>query len=322
MTTPKLATMLLLVLSGILLAAVNAVADEPTYAERLGWPTGSRVVIFHVDDAGMSHDSNLGAIEAMEKGVATSTSIMFPCSWVSEMAHYIKQHPTTDAGLHTTLTSEWKNYRWGPLAGKRAVPSLVDKEGCLWSNMLPGKLPKADEVDIELRAQLDRCRTMGIVPTHLDSHMGAVFASPQFFRRYVQLGIENGIPVMVPGGHLQYSARSQSPLGPMIRQAAKQLWDAGLPVLDDLHTGAGVKKPAEKKAQIIEFLHKLQPGVTQFIVHCTRTSETFKDISASGATRLAELNAMTDPDVRKAVEDEKIILTTWRELKQRRDKVK
>ena len=138
----------------MLLAAASAVADEPTYAERLGWPTGSRVVIFHVDDAGMSHDSNMGAIEAIEKGVATSVSIMFPCSWVSEMAHYIKEHPTMDAGIHTTLTSEWKNYRWGPLAGKRLVPSMVDKEGCLWSGLTSKNMPKANEVDIELRGRI------------------------------------------------------------------------------------------------------------------------------------------------------------------------
>jgi chitin disaccharide deacetylase len=322
MTTAKLTTMLLCVLNGVLLAVCNATAAEPTYAERLGWPAGSKVVIFHVDDAAMSHDSDMGAIEAIEKGVATSTSIMFPCPWVSEMAHYIKQHPDFDAGLHTTLTSEWHNYRWGPVAGKKQVPSMVDKEGCLWPELSGRKLPKANEVDIELRAQLDRCRTMGIVPTHLDSHMGGVFESPAFMLKYMQLGIENHIPVMLPGGHMHYIAKGQPMMVVPARVAGKQLWDAGLPVLDDLHTGGGAKSPSEKKAQIIEFLRTLKPGLTQFIVHCTRPSDIFKDISGSGPMRLAELEAMCDPDVKKVVEEEKIILTTWRELKQRRDKVK
>ena len=109
------------VFMAMMLASASAFS-EPTYAEKLGWPAGSRVVIFHVDDAGMSHDSNMGAFEAIEKGVATSTSVMYPCPWVPEFAHYWKNHPDLDAGIHTTLTSEWGEYRWGPLVGKKAAP--------------------------------------------------------------------------------------------------------------------------------------------------------------------------------------------------------
>src|SRR5436309_2030155 len=93
-------------------------SQDSTYAERLGYPKGARVVILHVDDVGMSFDSNEGAIEAMEKGVANSCSIMMPCPWVPQFAHYMKQHPGIDAGLHLTLTSEWSEYRWGPVSGK------------------------------------------------------------------------------------------------------------------------------------------------------------------------------------------------------------
>ena len=116
-------------------ATLSEAAPVPTYAERLGWPRGARVVIFHVDDAGMSPDSNQGTKEALEKGIATSTSIMFPCPWVGPCAEYLRQHPETDAGIHLTLTSEWRSYRWGPVAGKRAVPGLVDTEGCLWPSV-------------------------------------------------------------------------------------------------------------------------------------------------------------------------------------------
>jgi predicted glycoside hydrolase/deacetylase ChbG (UPF0249 family) len=322
MLTSKLTTMCLLVLSGSMLTALKTVAAEPTYAERLGWPPGSRVVIFHVDDVGMSHDSNVGAIKAVTDGVATSMSIMFPCPWVSEIGKYVKEHPTVDAGIHVTLTSEWPRYRWGPLAGKKTVPSLIDPEGCLWPDVASMTTAKPEEVEAEIRAQLDRCRTMGIEPTHLDSHMGSVFANPLFTQKYMQIGIEAKIPVMLPGGHMQHIAKSMPSMVTAARQAAKLLWDAGLPVLDDLHMGGGANKPEEKKALIINFLRTLKPGVTQFIVHCTQPGDTFQYISSSGPMRLAELEAMIAPDVKKVIEDEKIILTTWRELKQRRDKVK
>jgi chitin disaccharide deacetylase len=57
------------------------------------------------------------------------------------------------------------------------------------------------------------------------------------------------------------------------------------------------------------------------IMHCTAPTEIFKHISHSGRTRKADMLAMTDPAFKKFLQDEKIILTTWREIKQRRDRV-
>lgn len=121
----------LLLLGFITTIITFAQNTDTTYAERLGFPKGAKVVILHVDDAGMSWDSNEGAINALTKGVANSVSVMMPCPWVPAFVHFLNEHPQTDAGLHLTLTSEWKEYRWGPLAGKIAVPGLTDKEGDL-----------------------------------------------------------------------------------------------------------------------------------------------------------------------------------------------
>jgi len=326
-TTCQRLVSVLTVLLAIVALAANAVGDEKTYAERLGWPAGAKVVIFHIDDAGMSHDSNAGVVEALERGVATSTSIMFPCPWATEIVRYVKEHPTVDAGVHVTLTSEWKNYRWGPVAGAKLVPGLTDAEGCLWSNVLQAATSaKVDEEESEIRAQVARCQKMGITPTHLDSHMGTVFATPALLERYIKIGVDTGIPVMLPAGHMQFIAGKTSlvpfPLQQLARHYGEKVWAAGLPVLDDLHTGGGVRKPEEKKQQILDFLRTMKPGLTQFIVHCTRPGDTFKFISSSGPMRQAELEAMLAPEVKQAIQEQKILLTTWRELKQRRDAVK
>src|SRR5687768_6425988 len=106
-----------------------------TYAEKLGWKKGEKVIIFHVDDAGMSFDSNKGTIEALEKGVATSVSLMMPCPWIPGMVKYLKAHSSIDAGLHLTLTSEWDDYRWSPLTGIIASPGLVDEEGAMHASV-------------------------------------------------------------------------------------------------------------------------------------------------------------------------------------------
>lgn len=322
----------LLLLSATLHAQTQT---EPTYAEKLGWPKGSRVVILHIDDAGMSYDSNLGTIQALEKGVATSVSVMMPCPWVPGFVRYLKEHPGVDAGLHLTLTAEWKDYRWGPLTGT-ASKGLVDPEGALWRDVA-GVVQHAtpDEVEAEIRAQLARAQRMGFAPTHLDSHMGTLFAHPAFLERYLKLGIETGIPVMFPGGHNTLIAQQMGSAQEQLQQArlvGKRLWDAGLPVLDDLHNDTyGWNPPAGtaytpgkgksfKTERYITALKTLQPGVTMIIMHCTAPTEVFKHISDSGASREGDLLAMLDPALRQAIRDEKIILTTWRELKERRVK--
>ncbi len=329
---------ILSLLSIIGVLATQAQSTDSTYAEKLGYPKGARVVILHVDDAGMSYDSNEGVITSTSKGVANSTSVMMPCPWVPGMVHYIKQHPQLDAGLHLTLTSEWKDYRWGPLAGKDAVPGLVDAEGDMWPSVQDViKHATPDEVEKEILAQLARARSMGFTPTHLDSHMGTLFGSPAFLQRYMKVGIENHIPVMLPGGRdivIKSEMGAALPLIKQMQDAGKILWNGGLPVLDDLnnetyewHIPDSVKNDDAKlqrykTAKYIATLKQLQPGVTMVIMHCTTTTEVFPFISDSGPIRRGDLLTMINPAFKKALEDEHIILTTWRELMERRGKVR
>ncbi len=309
-----------------------------TYAEKLGYPKGAKVIIMHVDDVGMSYDSNMGAIKATEEGVATSMSVMMPCGWVSGFVHHLKKHPKIDAGLHLTLTSEWRDYRWGPLAGKPAVAGLVDQEGAMWRNVMDVvKHASADEVEKEIRSQLERARSMGFEPTHFDSHMGTLFATQGFLERYLKVGMEQKIPVMFPGGHNTMILKETNATGLTLEKTTtigKMLWDAGLPVLDDLHNVSyGFKYPKNKvltdselqqvsTQQYIESFKQLQAGVTMVIMHCTATTEVFKHISDSGMTRRGDLLAMLSPELKKYIQDNSIILTTWRELKEWRDRVK
>jgi predicted glycoside hydrolase/deacetylase ChbG (UPF0249 family) len=321
----KTTTYLLLTLTGLLVLSAHSHA-EPTYAERLGWPEGSKVVIFHSDDAGMCHSANVGTLESMKEGVVTSTSTMMPCGWVPEWARILKENPDLDNGLHLTFTSEWEKYRWGPLAGRDVVPGLIDEEGCMWGDVEEVVAnATAAEIEKEMLAQIDRAEKMGMPITHIDSHMGTLFASQEFFMTYIKVAVQKQIPMLIAGGHLTHILESEA-------EAAEQLlgfgipeavWNAGLPVIDDIHTsGYDWDDPKQKKEGVIKFLRELKPGITEFIVHCTRPNDEFEFISSSGPTRLADLEVMTDPDVKKVIEEEGIVLTTWRELKERRDAVK
>jgi len=326
--------------------------QDKTYAEKLGWPRNAKVVIMHVDDAGMSYASNQGAIQSIEKGIATSCSIMMPTPWAASFAKYVVEHPSIDAGLHLTLTSEWDNYRWGPLCGKKAVPGLTDMEGALWQSVEEVVAHASpEEIDAEIRAQLDRALALGLKPTHLDSHMGTLFASEDYLKKYIQLGIEKKIPVMFPGGNNKMLA---APIIEKLKAAGKwkegmvlpkpfdqkkaaevgkMIWNAGLPVLDDLCTNSGDWRPENavdgsvewgkyKTQHFIQLFRDMQPGLIMVIVHSTDITDSFSHISASGGSRNADMMSMMDPDLKAFVQKEGIILTTWKEVMERRQKIK
>jgi hypothetical protein len=302
---------------------ITSIAD-PTYGERLGWGPDDRILIFHNDDAGMSHESNLGTIEGFEKGLLTSCSTMMPCSWVPEWAAYLREHPEIDNGLHLTMNSEWNHYRWGPVAGRDAVPGMVDSEGYLHRDVRQTiASASADEVEREIRAQIALAEKLGMPITHLDSHMGTLFYSPPFFERYVKIGIEKQIPIMIMSPQNLEGASREVARTTNLEQVVEDVWNSGLPVLDHLMTStADTSDPDVMITALIENLRNLKPGITQIILHGTRPGANFRAISSSGGKREAELEMVLSDRVRKVIEEEGIILTTYKELMARRQKIK
>jgi chitin disaccharide deacetylase len=345
--------LLFLITSGFLWSGSNSAFGQ-SYAEKLGYPKGKKVVIFHVDDSGMSYESNQGTIQSLEYGIATSCSIMMPCPWAANFIKDAKAHPEWDLGLHLVLTSEWNTYRWEPLAGKQLVPGLHDPDGAFWHTVEQVVLHATpEEVYIELKAQIDRALGMGLKPTHLDSHMGTLFAHDKFLEKYIQVGLEYGIPVMFPGG--SNVLLEESLTAPIIKKLqaegkftegmslpkpeillksqsiGEQIWKNGLPVLDDLHSVSGDWKPAQqhtleelgqfKVDQFKRILMKMEPGLAMIIIHSIEYSDFFKRFSGSGDSRYGDLLAMTDPELKSFIEQEGIILTTWKEVMERRKRL-
>jgi predicted glycoside hydrolase/deacetylase ChbG (UPF0249 family) len=140
-----------------------------------------KYLIVRLDDLGMCHAANMGGEMLFETGLHFSTSVMWACPWQKETVEILKKYPDISVGVHLTLNSEWKNYKWGPVLGKEKVPSLVTDKGYFrsqgawfWRDSVD-----LDEMDMELRAQIDRALTSGLKISYMDNHMGAGRQTPE-----------------------------------------------------------------------------------------------------------------------------------------------
>jgi len=285
-------------------------------AERLGFAADDRVAIVHVDDLGMCHAANTGGLEALATGPATCGSIMVPCPWFSEAAARARAEPELDLGVHLTLNSEWEYYRWGPVAGRSAVPSLLDDEGYL-PRTAPETVQRArpEEVEIELRAQIDRALAAGIDVTHIDGHMGTVFFPP-FLDVYGRLARDYRLPAFAARPRAeQLEAIGLAGAQPMFERLATQLEAVGVPILDSFDSDSLDFAPGEGAAHSARRLDRLEPGVSYLICHAARGGPELDAITTSGHAREFERTFYGGPAGRQALEERGIRTIGMRPLR-------
>jgi len=138
-------------------------------------------VLLRLDDNGMNHSVTMAIKQVADTGIPFSTSVMFPCPWYQEAVAVLQQYPNVSVGVHLVLNSEWKYYRWGPVLGRSAVPSLVDRDGFFPASTeeFLGSKYRLDEVENELTAQIERAMNSGLKIDYVDYHMWTAIATPE-----------------------------------------------------------------------------------------------------------------------------------------------
>lgn len=279
-----------------------------TIAERLGYPPDAKLLIIHADDLAVAHSVDQAAFDALDRKAATSASLMVPCPWFTEVAAYAREHPDADLGLHLTLTSEWKHFRWGPSASSDKVPGLLDPNGNLWPDVRSvAQHATAEEVEREIRAQVERALQAGIRPTHLDTHMGTVVATPEFFAAYMKVAHEYRLPF------LAVRLPNASP-------ALLSLLKEDDIVLDGLAMITERVQPQQWNQAYADIIRSLKPGLTQLIVHLGHDDAELQAITEDhpafgSAWRQRDFEVITSPEFRQLLKENGVILVGWKDLK-------
>jgi predicted glycoside hydrolase/deacetylase ChbG (UPF0249 family) len=283
----------LLLCGALLFASPTRVVSQADQSRHPGTPDQVYLII-RSDDAGMSHSVNMGLEKLIETGLPVSVSVMFPTPWYQETVEILKRHPTVAVGIHLTLNSEWKNYRWGPVSGRGTVPTLVDADGYFFpsSEALYRNHPDLKEVEKELRAQIERALRSGLKIDYMDYHMGTAVRYPEFREITERLAKEYGL------GMAQYFGETRRD---------PQYWAS----------------PRDKTDSLVAMIDRLNPLFNLVVTHVgidNAELAALLDMNVDGGlpdmskNRQGELDAVTSQRFRDALKAHNVQLLTYRQL--------
>ena len=286
--------------------------------EELGFCTNDRLFIINADDLGIAHSTNQAIFELFQKNSITSASIMIPCPEAKEAVKLCKQNNSANVGIHLTLTSVGNQF-YKPVYQERILNSLITKQGFFPHDVLEiEQNADPEEVRIELDAQIQTAISLGIDPTHLDSHAGSIMGlnhGRDFLEIVFDLCEKFELPFNLPLRILEqpFFSSSQKELFAKRIESAKR---RGILLIDDLsglsfHLHDG-EEYEDMKQELMYKITNLKPGITQIVTHPSIVTEELKALTPHYMKREMEFNLFSDPEIKELIEYENIKLVSWK----------
>ena len=302
----------------ILLGAASPTPGQTNWAEQLGFPAGKRVLILHANDMGIAYECNRPIQRGLTSGPLTSASVVSAGPWFAECADWAKSNPGLDLGISLSFVSPSPALKWSGVAPHHEAPSLSTVDGYLPSTVLQFHLrADAKHVRREAEAQIQRARAMGIQPTHIHPHLGAMLTRPDLLQLYLELAQEYWIPaVMVeftPKVVAEFRAAGFSLDDRMLQAIASY----PLPKVDAIKRIGETSSYDETRQQFYKLINELEPGITQIFLNPSDGSPGLRRASQKWRNRAWEAKLLTDPEVRDFLKKQDVVFTNWRDIMRR-----
>lgn len=289
--------------------------------EKMGYAAEEKLLIVNADDYGMCRSANAAIERLLREEAISSATVMVPCPWAKQAAEFSRRHPKFDIGIHLTFTSEWPDYKWGPVTRNDVVTSLL--EGGLYfpSDCSTFERNAAEEdVRKEIYAQIEQGIALGIDPTHLDIHMGSLYGlttGRDFIEIVLDACVEFGLPLRLPRRIVEGDAFPPE-ITAMARERIHSADEKGVLLIDDLlslpYSFAEGETFMEVRQQMVDLLQGLQPGITEIIIHPAYVTDELQAIMPHAQKRGMEAKLFRDEKIRQTLLHENIQMISWREL--------
>lgn len=267
----------------------------------LGYPDDARLLIVNADDFGMSRAVNEATIRALREGIARSTSLMAPWPGAAQAVRLLEEQPDVRFGVHLSIICDMPGYRWGPLAPREEVPSLVDESGSFYTEGRKDELlaqAKLGELAAEFRAQIESVLAAGLRPTHLDWHCLRDGGRADVFDLTLGLAREYGLALRVSDPAL-----------------AGALQGRGLPTDDHELLDSYTIEPADKPGRYLQMLRDLPAGLSEWAVHPGLDSTELRAMEPeSWRVRQTDYEFLVSEEAQETIRREGITLLSYEPL--------
>ena len=311
---------------------ININSQINNIAERLGYESDAKLLIIHGDDIGVSHSVNIASFDGYLNNVINSGSAMIPSPWIKEVAVFHKKYPEYDLGLHLTLTAEWKNYKWRGVSSSNEIRSLINNENEFFDNTSDVNInADPEEVRKELQAQINFARLIGINPTHIDTHMGALAVNKYLWRVYIEVGHKNKLVTMVTKSRGLNLFDEEFPMPEYIVPVNDiyMLYPGADRTFIENSTGVDIANTL-----IVNDIYKyddwfnlysskiksLSPGLNVFLLHLGYDNEELRAVTIDhpeygSLWRQLDFDVFNSEEIKKVLKDNDVKLVTWGEIR-------